>query len=77
MMLAICDMGTATSVDHTSVPSGRTARQAQSACFLADQREAMASSLVAESNERHADDLATCFAARVLSLIVSSVPENL
>ena len=74
---AMRDMGTATSVDHTSVPSGRTARHAQSACFRADQSEAIVSSSVAESNERHADDLATFFAALMLSFIAWSVPENL
>ena len=77
MISAIRDIGTAASVDHTSVPSGRTARQAQSACFRADQRDAMASSLVADSNDRHAEDLATSFAAQTLSLMAWSVPENL
>lgn len=77
MISAIRDMGTAASVDHITVPSGRTARQAQSACFRADQRDAISSSLVADSNDRHAEDLATSFASRMLSFIAWSVPENL
>lgn len=77
MISAIREMGTATSVDQTSVPSGRTARLAQSACFRADHRESMASWFVADSKERHPDELTTFFAALTLSSIACSVPENL
>jgi hypothetical protein len=76
-MSAMREMGTATSVDHTSVPSGRTARHAHSACFLADHKDAISASSVAEVNVWLALDLVTFLAALMPSLIVCSVPENL
>lgn len=77
MMSAIREIGTATSVDQTSVPSGRTARLAQSACFRADHRESMVSWFVEDSKERHPAELTTFFAALTLSSMACSVPENL
>lgn len=51
MISAIRDIGTATSVDQICVPSGRTARDAHRACFLADQRESISASVLADSND--------------------------
>lgn len=74
---AILDMGTATSVDQTSVPSGRTARDAHRACFLADHRDCIDASSVADSNEWQPERPVISFAAEILSCIFRSDPENL
>lgn len=71
------ESGTATSVDQICVPSGLMARDAHSACFLADQSESICSAVSADSKDRHLCDSATLRAWRTLSLIVFSVPENL
>ena len=77
MSSASLEMGTATSVDQTSVPSGRTASDAQRACFLADHRDCIDASSVADSNEWQSVRLVISFAAEMLSPIVRSDPENL
>ncbi len=77
MSLAIRDIGTATSVDHSSVPSGLTARQAQRASFLAAQREFMSASLLANSKEVAPCALDAAFAEATLSEMAFFVPENL
>lgn len=76
-MSAMRDIGTATSVDHICVPSGRVARQAQSACFRADHRLSISFSLLADVKVWQADESATSFAAAMLLLMASFVPENL
>lgn len=76
-MSAMRDIGTATSVDQIWVPSGLVARQAQSACFLADHRLSISFSLLAEVNVLHDDEFATFFAAAMLLAMASFAPENL
>lgn len=77
MSCAILEMGTATSVDQTSVPSGRTASDAHRACFLADHRDSIDASSVADSKERQPERPVIVFADEMLSAIVRSDPENL
>lgn len=77
IMSAIREIGTATSVDQIFVPSGRAARHAQSACFLADHRDSISASLVAEENDWQLDERARSLAARTLASMASLVPENL
>lgn len=74
---AILEIGTATSVDHISVPSGRTAREAHRACFLADHRDCIDASSVADSKEWQSERSVISFAAEMLSSMTRSDPENL
>lgn len=60
-------MGTATSVDQISVPSGRTARDAHRACFLADHRDSMEASSDADAKELQLEFMAISFTMAVLS----------
>lgn len=74
---AIRDRGTATSVDHICVPSGRIARLAQRACFRADHRESISASVPADTKDVHLYFRAISFAVDMLSMTVFSVPGNL
>lgn len=51
MSSASLESGTATSVDHIIEFGGRTANDAQRACFLADQSDSLSASVVAWSND--------------------------
>lgn len=59
------------------MPSGRTAREAHRACFLADHKDCIDASSVADSKERQFERPVISFAAEMLFSMSWSDPENL
>lgn len=71
------DIGTATSVDQISVPSGLTASMAQRDCFLADQRLSPSSRDFANTNSLPLLLVKMDFVRWMLSSIAVRDPVNL